>query len=165
MAYHITTFPWPTTLQHFHGLQNYNISMAYKITTFPWPTTLQHFHGLQNYNISMAYYITTFPWPTTLQHFHVLPNYNISMSTTLQHFHGLLHYNISMGYHIRIICVFLWIPENFTLRDTFSYVHSMLYIDFIDAITSKTIQKKDWLTIGLNSGQLGGGLGRLLILY
>ena len=27
--------------------------------------------------------------------------------------------------------------ENVTLRDTFSYMHSMLSIDFIDAITSK----------------------------
>jgi len=41
-----------------------------------------------------------------------------------------------MAYHITIICVFLWIPENVTLCDTFSYMHSMLSIDFIDASTS-----------------------------
>ena len=32
--------------------------------------------------------------------------------------------------------MFLWVTENFTLRDTFSYMHSMLSIEFIDAITS-----------------------------
>ena len=71
-------------------------------------------------HVVQSLYLNTFPWPTTLQHFHGLP-----------------HYNISMAYHITIMCVFLWIPENVTLRDTFSYVHSMLSIDFIDAITSK----------------------------
>ena len=34
--------------------------------------------------------------------------------------------------------MFLWISEIVTLRDTFSYMHSMLSIDFIDVITSKT---------------------------
>ena len=37
------------------------------------------------------------------------------------------------------ICVFLRIPENVTVRDTFSYMHSMLSIDFIDPITSKIV--------------------------
>ena len=59
------------------------------------------------------------------------------------HFHGLPHYNISTAYHITIICVFLQIPENVTLRDTFSYMHSMLSIDFIDASTSKSLFRKD----------------------
>ena len=42
-----------------------------------------------------------------------------------------------MAYHITIICAFLQIPENVTLHDTFSYMHSMLSIEFIDNITSK----------------------------
>jgi hypothetical protein len=48
-----------------------------------------------------------------------------------------------MAYHITKICVFLWMPENVTLRDTFSYMHSMLSIDFIDAITSKMKRSAD----------------------
>ena len=42
-----------------------------------------------------------------------------------------------MAYHITIYCAFLQITENVTLRDTFSYMHSMLSINFIHAITSK----------------------------
>jgi hypothetical protein len=42
-----------------------------------------------------------------------------------------------MAYHITIVCVFLWIPENVTLSDTLLYMHSMVSVDFIDAITSK----------------------------
>ena len=41
-----------------------------------------------------------------------------------------------MAYHITIICVFLSIPENVTLRDT--YVHALpASIDFIDAMILK----------------------------
>jgi hypothetical protein len=44
-----------------------------------------------------------------------------------------------MACHIIIIYLFLWIPENVTLRDTFSCMLSTLSIDFIDAITSQNI--------------------------